>query len=122
MHLPLQAQGSASKAGPRSHGSAQSASGQAPTRAGAPGGQQPSGHRRRGGRGGGGGNGGGGGADEGAAASLELAARFPPPQRLFVLFLEAADSHRFNAHLAQCACCPAAHCPYGGYLCVWLGP
>ena len=82
-----------------------------------------SGHRRRGGRGGGGGNGGGGGGvDEAAAASLEAAARFPPAQRLFVLFLEAADSHRFNAHLAQCACCPAAHVAYGGNLCVWLGP
>jgi hypothetical protein len=35
-------------------------------------------------------------------ASLAAAGRFPPAQRLFVLFLEAADSHRLNAHLMQC--------------------
>jgi hypothetical protein len=48
--------------------------------------------------------------DEAAAASLEAAARFPPAQRLFVLFLEAADSARFNAHLTQCACWAVCRC------------
>lgn len=43
------------------------------------------------------------GLDDGSAASLEVAAMFPPAQRLFVLFLEAADSHRFNTHLTSCA-------------------
>ncbi|BDA45455.1 hypothetical protein COCOBI_07-2420 [Coccomyxa sp. Obi] len=42
------------------------------------------------------------GLDDGSAASLEVAAMFPPAQRLFVLFLEAADSHRFNTHLTAC--------------------
>ena len=42
-------------------------------------------------------------ADEGgcAAESLRLVAEFPRPLRLYVLFLEAADSHRLNAHLAR---------------------
>lgn len=43
------------------------------------------------------------GLDDGSAASLEVAAMFPLAQRLFVLFLEAADSHRLNTHLATCA-------------------
>ena len=43
------------------------------------------------------------GLDDGCAASLEVSAMFPPAQRLFVLFLEAADSHRFNTHLTTCA-------------------
>ena len=42
------------------------------------------------------------GADELAASSLEAAWRFPPAQRLFVLFLEAADSHRLNTCLIRC--------------------
>lgn len=48
------------------------------------------------------------GLDDGSAASLEIAAMFPPAQRLFVLFLEAADSHRFNTHLTACA--PRSDC------------
>ena len=43
------------------------------------------------------------GLDDGCAAALEVSAMFPPAQRLFVLFLEAADSHRFNTHLTACA-------------------
>lgn len=43
--------------------------------------------------------------DDSSSASLEVAAAFPPAQRLFVLFLEAADSHRLNTHLATCAPC-----------------
>ena len=35
------------------------------------------------------------------AASLEAAWRFPPALRLFVLFLEAADSHRLNKALLR---------------------
>ena len=49
------------------------------------------------------------GADELAASSLEAAWRFPPAQRLFVLFLEAADSHRLTTCLIRCfmlACTP----------------
>ncbi|KAK9901211.1 hypothetical protein WJX75_000422 [Coccomyxa subellipsoidea] len=42
------------------------------------------------------------GLDDGSGASLEVAAMFPLAQRLFVLFLEAADSHRLNTHLATC--------------------
>ena len=71
--------------------------------------QQP--QRGAAGRGGGGAAGGGGGfggtaggggaADEAAAEALRLVAEFPRPQRLYVLFLEAADSHRLNAHLAR---------------------
>ena len=37
-----------------------------------------------------------------AASSLEAAARFPPAQRLLLLFLEAADSHRLNRALSRC--------------------
>ena len=42
------------------------------------------------------------GAEELAASSLEAAWRFPPAQRLFVLFLEAADSHRLTTCLIRC--------------------
>ena len=52
------------------------------------------------------------GAEELAASSLEAAWRFPPAQRLFVLFLEAADSHRLTTCLIRCfmlACTPAAN-------------
>jgi hypothetical protein len=58
----------------------------------------------RGGGGGGRGSGGGAaaaGAEELVAESLRLVAEFPSPQRLHILFLEAADSHRLNAHLAR---------------------
>ena len=51
------------------------------------------------------------GAEELAASSLEAAWRFSPAQRLFVLFLEAADSHRLTTCLIRClmlACTPAA--------------
>jgi len=41
------------------------------------------------------------GLEELAAASLEAAWRFPPAQRLFILFLEAADSHRLNRSLLR---------------------
>ena len=44
----------------------------------------------------------GAGAEELAASSLEAAWRFPPAQRLFVLFLEAADSHRLTRCLIRC--------------------
>jgi hypothetical protein len=33
-------------------------------------------------------------------SSIQRASLFPPAQRLFVLVLEAADSHRLNSHLA----------------------
>ena len=52
----------------------------------------------------------GAGAEELAASTLEAAWRFPPAQRLFVLFLEAADSHRLTTCLIRCsmlACTPA---------------
>ncbi len=39
--------------------------------------------------------------EELAASSLEAAWRFPPALRLFVLFLEAADSHRLNKALLR---------------------
>ena len=39
--------------------------------------------------------------EELAASTLEVAWRFPPAQRLFVLFLEAADSHRLNKSLLR---------------------
>lgn len=39
--------------------------------------------------------------EELAASSLEAAWRFPPALRLFVLFLEAADSHRLNKSLLR---------------------
>ena len=39
--------------------------------------------------------------EEVAASTLEAAWRFPPAQRLFVLFLEAADSHRLNKSLLR---------------------
>ncbi len=39
---------------------------------------------------------------EDLAAALAVAAEFPPAQRLFVLFLEAADSHRLNRQLVRC--------------------
>ena len=42
------------------------------------------------------------GMEDLAASSLEAAARFPPAQRLLVLFLEAADSHRLNRALSRC--------------------
>lgn len=42
------------------------------------------------------------GADEAAAEALKLVAEFPRPQWLYVLFLEAADSHRLNSHLVRC--------------------
>jgi hypothetical protein len=38
-----------------------------------------------------------------AASSLEAAARFPPAQRLLVLFLNAADSYRLNMALHRCS-------------------
>ena len=44
----------------------------------------------------------GAGPEELAASSLEAAWRFPPAQRLFVLFLEAADSHRLTICLIRC--------------------
>lgn len=43
------------------------------------------------------------GADAATEGSVHVASLFPPAQRLFVLFLEAADSHRFNSHLAMYA-------------------
>lgn len=89
--------------------------------AGAGGGRQHGqqhGQRGVGGRPGGGGPGfgGGGGADEAVAESLRLVAEFPRPQRLYVLFLEAADSHRLNAHLIRQApwAIPAAKLPTAG--------
>lgn len=69
---------------------------------GGPGGGRTAGPARAGGRAGGGGA---GGADEAAAEALRLVAEFPRPQRLYVLFLEAADSHRLNAHLTRCVPC-----------------
>ncbi len=39
--------------------------------------------------------------EELAASSLEAAWRFLPALRLFVLFLEAADSHRLNKALLR---------------------
>ena len=42
-----------------------------------------------------------GAAAEGVAAALALAAEFPPAQRLYALFLEAADSHRLNRQLLR---------------------
>ena len=39
--------------------------------------------------------------EELVASSLEVAWRFPPALRLFVLFLEAADSHRLNKSLLR---------------------
>lgn len=36
------------------------------------------------------------------AASLALVSEFPRAQRLYVLFLEAADSHRLNSALVRC--------------------
>ena len=43
-----------------------------------------------------------GAAADGVVAALALAAEFPPAQRLYVLFLEAADSHRLNRQLLRC--------------------
>ncbi len=60
--------------------------------------------RGAGGRGSGGAGGGAAaGADEAAAEALKLVAEFPRPQWLYVLFLEAADSHRLNSHLMRCS-------------------
>ncbi|KAK9821451.1 hypothetical protein WJX81_000950 [Elliptochloris bilobata] len=42
-----------------------------------------------------------GAAAEGIAVTLAVAAEFPPAQRLYVLFLEAADSHRLNRQLQR---------------------
>jgi hypothetical protein len=42
------------------------------------------------------------GGEEGLAASLQIIAEFPQAQRLYVMFLEAADSHRLNSSLIRC--------------------
>lgn len=63
--------------------------------------QQQRGPGGRGGGGGGPGFGGGGWCEDAAAESLRLVAEFPRQQRLYVLFLEAADSHRLNSHLIR---------------------
>ncbi len=47
---------------------------------------------------------------EDLAAALAVAAEFPPAQRLFVLFLEAADSHRLNRQLIRFGACVAPPC------------
>ena len=47
------------------------------------------------------GKGGGSGGEEGLVASLQLLAEFPQAQRLYVMFLEAADSHRLNSSLIR---------------------
>ncbi|KAK9820041.1 hypothetical protein WJX72_005403 [[Myrmecia] bisecta] len=44
----------------------------------------------------------GGSGEEGVAATLAVVAEFPPAQRLYVLFLEAADSHRLNTCVVRC--------------------
>ena len=84
-------------------GFGRSGNGGQPGRWGSGGGRQAAPGRGGGGRGGMGPGGGGaaGGADEAAAEALRLVAEFPRPQRLYVLFLEAADSHRLNAHLIR---------------------
>jgi hypothetical protein len=54
--------------------------------------------------------------EEGLVASLQVIAEFPHAQRLYVMFLEAADSHRLNSSLVRCVCLrallplPAACC------------
>lgn len=40
-------------------------------------------------------------AQEAAQAALRISAEFPAALRLYVLFLEAADSHRLNSNLSR---------------------
>ena len=40
--------------------------------------------------------------EEGVAASLAVLSEFPVAQRLHVMFLEAADSHRLNSNIIRC--------------------
>ena len=44
---------------------------------------------------------GGDGSAERALFAARVAGEFPAPLRVFVLFLEAADSHAVNAHLLR---------------------
>jgi hypothetical protein len=39
--------------------------------------------------------------EEGLQAAIAVANEFPPPLRLYVMFLEAADSHRLGANLIR---------------------
>lgn len=44
----------------------------------------------------------GAGAEEGVTAALAVVSQFPRSQRLHILFLEVADSHRLNSSLVRC--------------------
>eukprot|EP00887_Chlorella_sp_A99_P005741 scaffold1.g5741.t1 len=96
----LQAQGAA---GPSRGGAARLQQHAAATATGFGGGGAGGGPGSRGARMRQGGRGGGAaGLEEGAAAALALVSQFPRAQRLYVLFLEAADSHRLNSALVRC--------------------
>ena len=48
-----------------------------------------------------------GGLTEGDLADLQVALQFPQAQRLFIMFLQAADSHRLNSSLIR-----QVHCTF----------